>query len=125
MVSVMNEVLDMRWFIPSTRAQTITRRNARKGYVTLEGFWEDPEGYVEEVVWPNFGEDHGWLFGGDGDGETKEEVMRRVDGGMVDREVARGAGIEVGPGCGEVHLRELLPWAVERIKGAVIGKVGR
>lgn len=87
----------------------------------MEGFWEDPEGYVEEVVWPNYGEDHKWLFG-DGD---ENEVIRRVDEGEVDRRVAERWGVEVGPGRGEVHLRDVLPWAVERIKGVVTGDSGR
>ncbi|KAJ1874857.1 ribosylnicotinamide kinase [Coemansia sp. RSA 990] len=30
------------------------RREARSGYVTKEGIWNDPPGYFDNVVWPNF-----------------------------------------------------------------------
>lgn len=45
--------------------------------MTLEGFWEDPEGYVDEVVWPNYIAEHKWMFeGGDvDDGEVAERVQ--------------------------------------------------
>lgn len=100
----------------------------------MEGFWEDPEGYVEDVVWPNFGADHGWLFGatmlGNGDGgdadvrEMGEEIWKAIDEGRVDGDVARRNGISIGPGSGEVGLEEILGWAVERLREIVEGRVG-
>lgn len=119
LIHLLNSTLSTRLFIPSTKTQTITRRTARSGYVTLEGFWEDPEGYVEEVVWPNFGRDHAWLFGGHDDELSRKEILRRVDVGEVDRGIAREWGVEVGPGSGEVQLGGILEWAVGRVRGLV------
>jgi hypothetical protein len=28
------------------------RREARTGYTTIEGWWADPPGYVDKIVWP-------------------------------------------------------------------------
>lgn len=56
------------------------RRERRMGYVTLEGFWEDPEGYVDLIVWPNYVKDHAFLFlNGDVNGELNQEVCRQLD----------------------------------------------
>ncbi|QIW98078.1 hypothetical protein AMS68_003596 [Peltaster fructicola] len=69
-------LMDVRMFLPLTRDLMISRRSARSGYVTLEGFWEDPPGYVEEVVWPNYAKDHAFLFNdGDVEGELKKEQV--------------------------------------------------
>ncbi len=38
------------------------RRNARSGYVTLEGFWKDPPNYFEDIVWPEYLAHHSHLF---------------------------------------------------------------
>ena len=112
---ILQSLLSLKLFISSTRQQTIDRRTKRTGYVTLEGFWEDPPGYVEDVVWPNYARDHAWLFGSSADATSREAV----DAGRVNRDVAVKAGILVGPGNGEKHLREVLPWAVERLKEAI------
>ncbi|KAK5175219.1 ribosylnicotinamide kinase [Saxophila tyrrhenica] len=57
------------------------RREARSGYVTIEGWWEDPEGYWENVVWPNYVKDHAFLFkDGNVEGEVRQDV---VDGGRM------------------------------------------
>ena len=78
------------------------RRERRNGYVTLEGFWEDPEGYFEDVVWPGYVREHGWLFeGGDVEGVVREEVVRRE-------------GVRVGE-CGW-GLEGSLRWVVGVIK---------
>lgn len=41
------------------------RREARSGYVTLEGFWKDPEGYFEDCVWPEYVDSHKKFFAGE------------------------------------------------------------
>ncbi|KAJ4124353.1 ribosylnicotinamide kinase [Fusarium falciforme] len=54
------------------------RREARDGYVTLEGFWADPPGYVDKIVWSNYVEQHAWMFqGGDVEGEFKMDVLEK------------------------------------------------
>ncbi|KAF7512018.1 hypothetical protein GJ744_002731 [Endocarpon pusillum] len=103
------ELLDLKLFLRSTEARTRARREARSGYVTLEGFWRDPDGYVDEVVWPNYVREHAWIFeGGD------------VDQGAVRAEVRERCGIEVAPGMGERAVRVVgYGWAVgRRVAGA-------
>lgn len=60
------------------------RREQRSGYVTLEGFWQDPEHYFEDCVWPEYVKSHGKLFqDGNVEGSVKDDVRvvvdRRVD----------------------------------------------
>jgi len=123
---ILRPLLSLKLFVPSTRALTIERRTKRTGYVTLEGFWADPPGYVEDVVWPNYRRDHGWLFSNTDAGAVKADVKELVDEGRVNRDVAAQAGILVGPGSGGASLGEILPWAVERVK-EVVGRdvIGR
>jgi nicotinamide/nicotinate riboside kinase len=105
------DLLDVKLFLRSNYARTKARREARKGYVTLESFWEDPEGYVDEVVWPNYIAAHKWMFeDGDVDGEVVEKV--------------REEGILVAPGKGERSIGELLAWCVETMERE-IGRILR
>ena len=94
--------LDIKLFLRTTGAKALARRAARSGYVTLEGFWEDPPGYVEKIVWPNYVRDHAFLFEG-----------RDVEG-VVDERVAGERGIEYmkGFGPGEEDMGRVLKWAV-------------
>lgn len=115
---ILRPLLSVKLFVLGTRELTIERRSKRTGYVTLEGFWADPPGYVQDVVWPNYRRDHAWLFQGKGD-EEKEDVADAVDHAKVNRDTAADASILVSPGNGETHLKEILPWAIERLKEAV------
>ena len=63
------------------------RRESRNGYVTLEGFWQDPPRYFEDVVWPGFVAEHGFLFErGDVEGEpggrAREVKVAKLDMGL-------------------------------------------
>jgi nicotinamide/nicotinate riboside kinase len=70
--------LDIKLFLRTTYAKAKARREARDGYVTLEGFWADPPGYVDKIVWPNYVEEHAWMFqGGDVEGEFKMDVLEK------------------------------------------------
>ncbi|KAG6009090.1 hypothetical protein E4U43_000047 [Claviceps pusilla] len=70
--------LDLKLFIRTSHARARARREARDGYVTVEGFWKDPPGYVDKIVWPNYVEGHAWMFeGGNVEGSYDEEVLRR------------------------------------------------
>ncbi|CBX93143.1 similar to Nicotinamide riboside kinase 2 [Plenodomus lingam JN3] len=93
-------MFDLRLFL-RTRYQTAKkRREARSGYVTLEGFWEDPPGYVDKIVWPNYVQDHKFLFlGGDVHGPLDPGVCSRV-------------GIHPMPPDAEENMAECLAWAV-------------
>ncbi|KAK4042320.1 nicotinamide riboside kinase [Parachaetomium inaequale] len=104
-------LLDIKLFLQASKAKALHRRGARDGYVHVDGFWTDPPGYVEKIVWPNYVEAHRWLFeGGD------------VEGGRVDQEVLGREGILVPCVNGEeVEFGGMLEWAV----GAVMGELER
>lgn len=72
--------LDIRLFLRTTYAKAKARREARDGYVTLEGFWADPPGYVDKIVWPNYVEEHAYMFeGGDVEGPYIADVLEKND----------------------------------------------
>lgn len=83
------------------------RREARVGYVTLDGFWTDPPRYFDDVVWPNYVESHERYF-----------VRGNVEGN-VDEEKCKEAGVHIGPREGGVV--EVLEWVVSMIKREVEG----
>jgi nicotinamide/nicotinate riboside kinase len=100
-VGAIRAELDVRIMLRAKFEDVKRRREARVGYVTLEGFWEDPPGYVEKVVWPEYVEEHGFIFkGGDADGEVDEEVASRL-------------GIIVCPGDGAWKVSRALDWTVD------------
>ncbi|KAK6063108.1 fructosamine kinase [Seiridium cupressi] len=75
MVGIM-DLLDIKLFLLVSKAKATQRREARDGYVTLGGFWADPPGYVDKIVWPNYVESHAWLFeGGDVEKPLKESSL--------------------------------------------------
>jgi nicotinamide/nicotinate riboside kinase len=100
-------LLDVKLFLRVSKTRAVRRRELRDGYVTLEGFWKDPPGYVEKIVWPDHVEAHSWLFEGG-----------QVEGGRMDAGVLRREGIEVLDGSehGEdVEFGRVLEWAVEAL----------
>jgi nicotinamide/nicotinate riboside kinase len=105
----LSELFDMKIFTPCSRAQTIERRTKRTGYVTLEGFWADPPGYVEDVVWPNFMRDHEYLCKQEGPDGTL----------IVDQDVLEKEQIFLAPGNGDAKMEELIEWAVGLIEQEV------
>jgi nicotinamide/nicotinate riboside kinase len=94
------ELFDVRLFLRTSYATAKRRREARSGYVTLEGFWEDPPGYVDQIVWPNYVKDHKFLFEAGG-------VERELDAG-----VCRELGIKGMPREAEGDMERCLEWAV-------------
>ncbi|KAL7941038.1 P-loop containing nucleoside triphosphate hydrolase protein [Trichoderma barbatum] len=82
--------LDVKIFLRASYERAKARREARDGYVTLEGFWADPPGYVDKIVWPNYVAEHSWMFeNGDVEGAYKadvlaQETIRVPDAGPVD-----------------------------------------
>ncbi|KAK5120282.1 hypothetical protein LTR85_006488 [Meristemomyces frigidus] len=75
------------------------RREARSGYVTLQGFWEDPPNYVDNVVWPNYVKDHAYLFE---DGNVE---------GQVDGSKLQALNIEIMPPDAQDDITKCLEWA--------------
>jgi nicotinamide/nicotinate riboside kinase len=73
------ELFDVKLFLTTDYDLVKKRREARTGYVTIEGFWEDPPGYVDNIVWPNYVRDHSFLFEkGDVNGQLDEATCKRV-----------------------------------------------
>jgi nicotinamide/nicotinate riboside kinase len=86
--------LDIKLFLRTTYAKAKARREARDGYVTLEGFWADPPGYVDKIVWPNYVEEHAWMFeDGDVEGQFKKDVLDK-EGIKVQSDVSADGDIE-------------------------------
>ncbi|KAL2441070.1 hypothetical protein ABEF95_011573 [Exophiala dermatitidis] len=110
--TISRTLLDRRLFLPVTRDQMLRRRLARMGYVTLEGFWVDPPGYVEDVVWPHYARDHSWMF-----------VNGDADACLFDENKCKEHQIDVCPGQGRWRLREVLDWAVEKVEETVVEKL--
>lgn len=95
--------MDIKLFLQVSYAKAKARREARSGYVTLEGFWEDPPGYVDKIVWPNYVEDHAWMFeGGDVEGRLKDDVLKET--GILSQE-----------GAVDLDMETTLKWAVEKL----------
>ncbi|KAM0261034.1 hypothetical protein ACHAQJ_002473 [Trichoderma viride] len=96
--------LDIKLFLRTSYAKAKARREARDGYVTLEGFWADPPGYVDKIVWPNYVAEHSWMFqGGDVEAEYKADVLERE---MI--KVPEGDGVDG-------DMDKILRWMVDLI----------
>ena len=99
---------DLRIILRTTRLAAQKRRESRSGYVTLEGFWQDPEGYFESVVWPNYVQEHEMYFV---DGDVEGQVRDIGEEG-------NHLGIEIGP-VGDVGLEELCEWVLGCLRRAL------
>lgn len=74
------QLFDVKLFLRTSYETAKERREARSGYVTLEGFWEDPPGYVDSIVWPNYVHDHAFLFESrDVHADLNQHVCRELD----------------------------------------------
>lgn len=107
-MAVVKPLIDVKLFLRASYESAKRRREARDGYVTIEGFWKDPPGYVDMIVWPNYVEEHAWMFeGGDVEGTYKNEVLRNE-------------GIHVPPGKEvDMDMGAALDWAVHSILRAL------
>lgn len=78
-------------------------------------FWEDPPGYVDDIVWPHYVQDHAWLL------LPENEPWRDVDTEELVKKVGRGIdvrtdlGVAVAPGQGSKPMTDVLTWAVEKV----------
>ncbi|KAF9155174.1 ribosylnicotinamide kinase [Linnemannia schmuckeri] len=50
----LRNTIDVRFYLTAPYQVLKERRESRKGYATLEGYWVDPPGYFENMVWPNY-----------------------------------------------------------------------
>ena len=106
------DLMDVKIFLRVDYQTMKERRENRNGYTTIEGFWEDPPGYVDDVVWPNYVEDHAFLFEG---GDVQ---------GVVDGEVCKRLRIQIMPQSAATDIRGLTEWACGIIKAEMIN-IGR
>lgn len=101
--------LDTRLLLRAGYADLKRRREARSGYVTLDGFWNDPPGYFDRIVWPAYVQYHGYLFqDGDVHGPLSHEALAME--------------IQLPPRL-DATMRELLSWAVDLILAQCISAV--
>jgi nicotinamide/nicotinate riboside kinase len=102
------DAFDVKLFLRTDYETAKKRREARSGYVTLEGFWADPPGYVDKIVWPNYVKDHMYMFrDGNVEGEIDDGVIRRL-------------GIDVMPAETQGDLTASLEWAYGKLEGALL-----
>jgi nicotinamide/nicotinate riboside kinase len=100
-------LFDVKLFLRTSYQTAKTRREARSGYVTLEGFWEDPPGYVDRIVWPNYVHDHSFLFQGqDVEADLDEAVCAKHDINGMPREA-------------EKSMAQCLEWAVSVLEQVI------
>ncbi|KAL8642992.1 MAG: hypothetical protein Q9228_000391 [Teloschistes exilis] len=102
--STFRSLLDLKILLRAPYAVAKQRREARNGYDTMEGWWEDPPGYFDKVVWPNYVEENGGFF-----------VRRDVDG-EVDVEVCEREHVTIKKGDNG-GLGEVLKWVVAELRG--------
>jgi len=93
--------IDIKVLLRVSYAKAKARREARSGYVTLEGFWEDPPGYVDKIVWPNYVEDHKFMF--------EDENVE----GQLKKSVVEDWNINFPEGGLDVDMATTLTWTVE------------
>ena len=87
-MSAIKSSLDLKIFLRASYERAKARREARDGYVTLEGFWQDPPGYVDDIVWPNYVEEHAWMFeNGDVEGRFDLDALEKEGIKVPSREV--------------------------------------
>lgn len=101
------DIFHIRILLRASYQDAKSRRQARNGYVTLEGFWQDPPAYFDDIVWPNFVEEHSHLF----DHGDVERGARRVSD--ADEKIF------LGPVKPEGGLETVLRWVVETLRDEI------
>ena len=103
---------DLKIFLRASYEKIKARREARDGYVTLDGFWKDPPGYVDKIVWPNYVREHEWLFEeGNVEGKYRADVLEKEDILVVDPGSEKAEDGDLGQAlefCADVILQEIL-----------------
>lgn len=56
------DLLDVKLLFRAPYEVLKSRREARAGYNTIEGFWSDPPNYFDNIVWPGYIASHKHLF---------------------------------------------------------------
>lgn len=90
-----------------------------------QNFWTDPPGYVDDIVWPRYVQDHAWLLmPEEGDG-SKQSLAAATSGTQNESELLKLAGqgvnvrtdtgVLIAPGKGGKPMTEIMDWAVDEI----------
>lgn len=119
-MSAIHPFLNLKIFLRTTKKKVIERRGRRDGYATIEGWWVDPPGYVEDIVWPAYVREHAFMFRGSDAAAFAEEVVEgEYDAAVLEREkiwtmddtrVMRGE---------DITAEEVLKWGVELVKEGI------
>lgn len=90
-----------------------------------QNFWVDPPGYVDDIVWPRYVEDHAWLLLPQEDWERNQQKMPETGRASLLERVGDGTwvredvGVRVTPGFGEIGMDAVVRWAVDEILKAI------
>ncbi|KAI4719654.1 P-loop containing nucleoside triphosphate hydrolase protein [Aureobasidium sp. EXF-10727] len=107
------ELFDIKLFLRANHKTVKQRREARTGYVTLEGFWEDPPGYVDSVVWANYAKDHAFLFeDGDVEGKLRDDLCEELK-------------IDTAPLKVQGNMTACVEWAYDKIMNHLSKRTAR
>jgi nicotinamide/nicotinate riboside kinase len=106
-MKAIRELFDVKILLRTDFATGKARRESRQGYVTIEGYWEDPPKYFDNVVWPNYAKDHAFLFkDGNVEGDLNDVVTDQL-------------GIKAVPKEKQDDMTLCLEWAYEVIEEAL------
>lgn len=100
--SVVDE-LDQRLFLRAPYEDLKQRREGRAGYVTIEGFWQDPPGYFDDIVWPGYVKSHRYLF-------EHEDVENKLNDTALEKLKLQS------PSNSQAPMNTVLDWTVDQIK---------
>ncbi|KAH7122212.1 P-loop containing nucleoside triphosphate hydrolase protein [Dendryphion nanum] len=106
-MAAIRQLFDVKLFLRTSHTAAKKRRDARSGYVTLEGFWQDPPGYVDRIVWPNYVDDHAFLF-------ENGQVHNALD-----LTVCHALGIDGMPLEAEEDMGRCVEWGVQVLEKAI------
>lgn len=101
-------LFDTRLLLHTTLERALLRRRDRMSYVTVEGFFDDPPGYIENIVWPNYVMYHQHLF-------TNGDVER----GQLNKWARQEAGIKRQEREG-MGMRDLLEWGAGLVAEVIV-----
>ncbi|KAK9316171.1 P-loop containing nucleoside triphosphate hydrolase protein [Lipomyces starkeyi] len=96
---VITKQLDIKFLLRAPYESLKKRREARSGYATIEGFWVDPPGYFENIVWPGYVKAHKHLF----EGEDLEGPLAPY---AIQQDIRTASAIDS-------HMKDMLKWALE------------
>lgn len=98
---------DIKFFLDAPYDVLKKRREARKGYATLEGFWEDPPGYFDDIVWPAYQRYYSYLF-------ENHDVSDKLNDQLAQELDLRHLVGDAGP-----RMPDVLEWALDIIQQSV------